>query len=60
MTGFSLRKALITLAALGILAPALAGCVVYDERPYRYGPAPVYYAPGHWDHWGFWVPGHYR
>ncbi|OYV33910.1 MAG: hypothetical protein B7Z81_10765 [Acidocella sp. 20-61-6] len=42
-------RPLKTLAALGLVATSLAGCVVYPSagygRGYTYAPAPVYVAP---------------
>lgn len=61
MIRLNLRR-LGAIAALGLLAAGLAGCVVYDERPYRARvyEGPGYYVPGHFDRWGYWQPGRYR
>ncbi|MGZ3403800.1 MAG: hypothetical protein ACXWKN_11855 [Phenylobacterium sp.] len=56
-----MKKTILTILALTCAASALSACVEY-----RGGPPPRVVAeregwiPGHYDHAGFWIPGHWR
>jgi hypothetical protein len=42
--------------------PVVIGPPVYAPPPVYYAPPPVYgprWVPGHYNRWGYWVPGHW-